>query len=283
MAAMNLESTEKCFGGLQKVFSHKSEELKCSMKFAVYEPPQLEQGPVPVLFWLSGLTCNETNFIQKAGAQGHAARHGIMVVCPDTSPRGCNIEGEDDSWDFGSGAGFYLDATEDKFSKNYRMFSYVTKELPQLIRDNYKVTDKMGVFGHSMGGHGAMVCALKSPGLFSSVSAFAPICHPSQCPWGVKAFSGYLGPNKSSWGAYDSCDLLKTYDGPPLHVLIDQGGDDKFYKEKQLLPEDFVEASIAHRNISVELRMQEGYSHSYFFIHSFVKDHMDHHAKYLCQ
>lgn len=281
---MNLESSEKSFGGVQKVFSHKSEELKCSMKFAVYEPPQLEQGPVPVLFWLSGLTCNEQNFITKAGGQEHAAKHGIMIVCPDTSPRGHpSIEGEDDSWDFGTGAGFYLDATEDKYSKHYRMFSYVTKELPQLIRDNYKVTDKMGVFGHSMGGHGAMVCALKSPGLYASVSAFAPICHPTQCPWGVKAFTGYLGPAKESWEAYDSCSLLKTYDGPPLHVLIDQGGEDNFYKQKQLLPEDFVEASIAHRNISVQLRMQEGYTHSYFFIASFVKDHIDHHAKYLCQ
>jgi len=284
MSGIKIESSEQSFGGVQKIYTHQSSELQCSMKFAVYEPPQVDHGQaVPVLLWLSGLTCNEQNFITKAGAQGYAAQQGIMIVCPDTSPRGCGIEGEDESWDFGTGAGFYVDATEDKWSKNYRMFSYVTKELPCLIRENFKVTDKMGIFGHSMGGHGALISALKCPDTFASVSAFAPICHPSACPWGLKAFTGYLGPQKDAWQQYDATSLVKTYSGPPLHILIDQGKADKFYVEKQLLPEDFAEASTGQRNVSLTLRLQEKYSHSYYFIASFVKDHIDHHAKYLCQ
>jgi len=281
MAPLKLESTEKSFGGLQKVFSHYSEELKCDMKFAVYEPPQMEQAPVPVVYWLSGLTCSEQNFITKAGGQQHAARLGLCVVCPDTSPRGCGIEGEDESWDFGSGAGFYVDATEPKWAANYRMFSYVTKELPALVKEHFNVSAKSGVMGHSMGGHGALVSALKCPGAYQSVSAFAPICHPSNCPWGVKAFTGYLGADQAAWKAYDSCELVKTYNGPPLHVLVDQGSADKFYVEKQLLPEDLVAASAGNRGVTVALRLQEGYSHSYYFIASFVQDHLEHHAKYL--
>jgi len=204
-----------------------------------------------------------------------------MVVCPDTSPRGCGVEGEDESWDFGSGASFYVDATEDKWKINYRMFSYVTKELPKVIASNFKVTDKSSIMGHSMGGHGALVCGLRCPGQYSSVSAFAPICHPSHCPWGVKAFTGYLGPDKATWAAYDSCDLVRSYSGPPLSILVDQGTDDKFYAEKQLLPEDLLKASCDNSSVSVQLRMQDQYSHSYYFIASFLDDHLEHHAKFL--
>ncbi|KAF2344274.1 S-formylglutathione hydrolase, partial [Trinorchestia longiramus] len=190
-SSLKLESNTRCFGGDQKVFSHLSEELKCEMKFAVYEPPQLAAGPVPVLYWLSGLTCTEQNFITKAGAQQHAAKYGLLVVCPDTSPRGCNIEGEDADYDFGTGAGFYVDATEEPWKKNYRMFSYVNDELPKLVAANFNIIPgKTGIMGHSMGGHGALISALKRPGQYQSVSAFAPICHPSACPWGNKAFTG---------------------------------------------------------------------------------------------
>ncbi|CAL4170758.1 unnamed protein product, partial [Meganyctiphanes norvegica] len=223
MATIKQESCNKIFGGHQKVYSHDSKELGCSMKFGVYVPPQMESGPVPVVFWLSGLTCTEQNFVTKAGAQQYAAKHGFLVVAPDTSPRGLNIPGEEDGWDFGTGAGFYVDATNDPWKTNYRMFSYVTKELVSVIEANFKVdTNKMGISGHSMGGHGALVCALKNPGLFKSVSAFAPICNPMNCPWGVKAFGGYLGEDKSSWEDWDTCSLVKKYNGPPIEILVDQ-------------------------------------------------------------
>lgn len=201
--AVQETSSVKCFGGFQKVFKHHSAELKCDMNFAVYVPPQAASEKVPVLYWLSGLTCTEQNFITKAGAQRTAADQGIMIVAPDTSPRSCGIDGEDDSYDFGTGAGFYIDATEEKWKTNYRMFSYVTKELPALIQSNFPVlADKQSVFGHSMGGHGALTCFFKNPGFYKSVSAFAPICNPVKCPWGEKAFSGYLGSNKESWKEY---------------------------------------------------------------------------------
>lgn len=282
MAGIKLESNVKSFGGNQKVFSHMSEELQCEMKFAVYEPPQIASSSVPVVYWLSGLTCNEQNFITKAGAQQHAARLGLLIVCPDTSPRGCNIEGEEDSWDFGTGAGFYVDATEEKWKKNYKMFSYVTDELAKIVTANFNVTvGKSSIMGHSMGGHGALVCALKRPGQYQSVSAFSPICHPSACPWGEKAFKGYLGLNKESWQDYDSCHLVESYSGPPLQVLVDQGSADNFLHQKQLLPDDLVAASRDSRGVSVVLRMQEHYDHSYYFIATFVGDHLEHHAKFL--
>lgn len=223
--AVQETSSVKCFGGFQKVFKHHSAELKCDMNFAVYVPPQAASEKVPVLYWLSGLTCTEQNFITKAGAQRTAADQGIMIVAPDTSPRSCGIDGEDDSYDFGTGAGFYIDATEEKWKTNYRMFSYVTKELPALIQSNFPVlADKQSVFGHSMGGHGALTCFFKNPGFYKSVSAFAPICNPVKCPWGEKAFSGYLGSNKESWKEYDATELVKNYDGPIPDILIDQGG-----------------------------------------------------------
>lgn len=279
---MGLEeiSSAKCFGGSQKVFKHHSSELKCDMKFGVYVPPISAAQKVPVLYWLSGLTCTEQNFITKAGAQRTAAEQGIMIVAPDTSPRSCGIEGEDDSYDFGTGAGFYVDATEENWKTNYRMFSYVTKELPALIASNFPVLpEKQSVFGHSMGGHGALICFLKNPGLYKSVSAFSPICNPVQCPWGQKALAGYLGSDKETWKEYDATELVKNYDGPIPDILIDQGTDDQFYPS-QLLPENFVEACRS-KNVPVTLRMQEGYDHSYYFISSFVEDHVKHHARHL--
>lgn len=281
MASLNEVSKNKIFGGWQKVFSHESKELKCKMNFGIYLPPQAESDKVPVIYWLSGLTCTEQNFVAKAGAQRYAAEHGVVLVAPDTSPRGCDIEGEEESWDFGTGAGFYVDATEDKWKTNYRMYSYVTNELPDLVNANFPVlADKQSITGHSMGGHGALVCYLKNPGKYRSVSAFAPICRPTDCPWGQKAFTGYLGPDKETWKAYDACELVKSYSGPPVDILLDQGKDDNFLGAGQLLP-DVMVAACASAKVPVILRMQEGYDHSYYFIASFIGEHIAHHAKYL--
>ena len=270
-------SSNKCFGGYQKVYKHESKVLKCEMKFGLYLPPQAEKDRVPVLYWLSGLTCTEQNFITKAGSQKYAAEHGLAIVAPDTSPRGCNIEGEDESYDFGTGAGFYVDATEEKWKENYNMYTYVTVELPALVISKFNVDqDKASIFGHSMGGHGALVCALKNPGLYRSVSAFSPICNPSICPWGIKVFKGYLGSDESAWKQYDSTELVKKYSGPPLQILIDQGKADQFLPD-QLFPQNFVAAS-RESGVSVVLRMQEDYDHSYYFISSFMGDHIAHHA-----
>eukprot|EP00052_Salpingoeca_macrocollata_P030869 m.321210 g.321210 ORF g.321210 m.321210 type:complete len:285 (+) comp25115_c0_seq1:29-883(+) len=283
MSAVTEESSAKCFGTDVKIFKHQSEVLKCEMKFAAILPEQISQKKVPVLFFLSGLTCNEQNFITKAGAQRSAAEHGIAIICPDTSPR-VDIEGDSESWDFGKGAGFYVDATEEKWKTHYNMYSYITKELVDVVAQTFNVdVAKLGVFGHSMGGHGALVCALRSPGVFKSVSAFAPICHPCKCPWGDKAFSGYLGPDKETWKAYDATELAKVYDGPQLSVLIDQGKADKFL-ENQLKPQDFVRACAeAGTRVGVVLRSHDGYDHSYYFISTFVADHIKHHAEILSQ
>lgn len=283
MAAIKEVSSNKIFGGYQKVFSHESDECKCTMKFGVFIPPQAENKKVPVLYWLSGLTCTEQNFVIKAGAQRVAADKGVMIVTPDTSPRDVNIEGEEDSWDFGSGAGFYVDATEEKWKTNYRMYSYVTKELPEVIGSNFNVVpNRMSISGHSMGGHGALICALKNPGLYQSVSAFAPISNPIKAPWGIKAFRGYLGENHLTWQAYDATELVKKYNGPPLNLLVDQGKADNFYTDGQLLPENLVTACTAH-NVPIVFRLHEGYDHSYFFISTFIEDHVNHHALFLCQ
>ena len=280
MAALKEISSVKCFGGAQKVFEHKSSVLKCRMKFALYLPPQVEEGThVPVLYWLSGLTCTEQNFITKGGAQRFLSTLGIALVAPDTSPRGCEIDGEEDSWDFGTGAGFYVDATEEKWKQNYRMYSYVTFELPKIIRSNFSVIpDKQSIFGHSMGGHGALICALKNPGMYRSVTAFAPICNPVNCPWGEKAFSGYLGADRDTWKQWDATELVKTYKGPPFsYVLIDQGKSDSFLNNGQLLPENFVQ-NAQEGGVPVVMRMQEGYDHSYYFVKTFIEDHIRHHA-----
>lgn len=282
MASLKEVSSSKYFGGMQKVFEHSSEVLKCNMNFSIYLPSKSNTTKVPVLYWLSGLTCTEQNFTFKSGFQKYAEENGLVVVVPDTSPRGCNIEGEDDDWDFGTGAGFYLNATEQKWKKNYNMYSYVTRELPSLINANFPVLmDKQGITGHSMGGHGALICALKNPGKYKSVSAFAPISNPINCPWGQKAFSGYLGPDKESWKEWDACELVKVYEGPPFpSILIDQGKDDKFLIQKQLLPENFVEA-CREPGVQVVLRMHEGYDHGFGFVTTFLESHFKHHAKCL--
>eukprot|EP00743_Colponemidia_sp_Colp-15_P001352 GILK01001482.1.p1 GENE.GILK01001482.1~~GILK01001482.1.p1 ORF type:complete len:305 (-),score=43.42 GILK01001482.1:268-1140(-) len=274
-------SSAKCFGGYVNRYQHFSTSTQTTMKFHVFIPAQAAEQNVPVLYWLSGLTCTDENFIQKAGAQRQAAERGIMLVVPDTSPRGANIEGESESWDFGVGAGFYVNATEPKWSKNYRMFDYITVELPEIIKTNFAVLPgKQSIFGHSMGGHGALVCAMKNPGMYKSVSAFAPISNPVSCPWGVKAFTGYLGSDQEAWKAYDATHLIKQYQGPPLNILIDQGTEDNFLKQNQLLPENFQKAADEARHLST-VRFQEGYDHSYWFIQSFIGDHIDHHAQYL--
>lgn len=270
-----------CFGGTVAYYKHPSTDCGCDMSFAVFVPPQAEAGQLPVLYYLSGLTCTEENFTAKAGAQRYAAEHGLMLVAPDTSPRGVNIPGEDSDWDFGTGAGFYVDATEGPWSRHYRMYSYVTQELPALIAEMFAVrADRQGIFGHSMGGHGALVCGLRHPELFKSVSAFAPITAPMSCPWGKKAFSNYLGSNQNAWRAYDASELVHNHVQRDRLILIDQGMADEFLDE-QLKPQVF-EAACKAAGQPLTLRMQPGYDHSYFFIATFMGDHIRHHAKVLC-
>ncbi len=260
------------------------------MNFAVYVPPQAEDGPVPVLYYLSGLTCTEKNFIEKAGAQRYAAEYGLMLVAPDTSPRGVNLPGEEDSWDFGSGAGFYVNATEQPWAKHYQMYDYVVDELPALVQKEFGVKgdyhagrfhQRAGIFGHSMGGHGALVCGLKNTDKYASISAFAPIAAPSQCPWGQKAFAGYLGTDKQQWNAYDATELVEAGNHIGSSILIDQGEADSFLQQNQLLPELF-ETACKKNGQPLALRMQPGYDHSYYFIASFMGDHIRHHASALC-
>jgi S-formylglutathione hydrolase len=273
-------SRSRSFGGVQGVYSHESTETACTMRFGVYLPPQAETMRVPMLYWLSGLTCTEENFIVKAGAQRMAALLGIALVVPDTSPRGLNIPGEGASYDFGLGAGFYVDATEEPWSHGYRMYSYVVKELAEIVASNFPVDpSRAGIFGHSMGGHGALTIALKNPGLYRSASAFAPICSPMRCPWGDKALGGYLGADRARWREYDATALIEDrgWDGPPL--LVDQGTADQFL-EVQLQPE-LLRSACRERNVPLELRMRDGYDHSYFFISSFIEEHMRFHARHL--
>jgi len=262
-------------------FTHNSTALNCEMTFSVYLPPAASERKVSVLYFLSGLTCNDQNFITKAGAQRAAAAHNVALICPDTSPRGIQIEGQDKDWDFGLGAGFYVNATESKWSHHYRMYSYITEELPRLVNEHLPVDgSKAGVFGHSMGGHGALIVALKNPGLFKSVSAFAPISNPINCPWGKKAFSGYLGADTESWKEYDATELVRKYSGPKLEILVDQGSEDNFYKDKQLLPEHFL-AACEGTQVTPKFRLLEGYDHSYNFIATVIDDHIAHHAALL--
>lgn len=280
--AISTITQNKCFGGVQGVYSHVSPETGCTMRFGVFMPPQANGGstPVPVLYWLSGLTCTEENFIVKAGAQRIAAELGMAIVTPDTSPRGLGLPGEADSYDFGSGAGFYVDATQAPWSQNYRMYSYVAQELPWLIAATFPVDpSRAGIFGHSMGGHGALTVALKNPKAYKSVSAFAPISSPIRCPWGEKALSGYLGPDRDAWREYDATALLEErgWKGPPL--LVDQGTKDQFL-ETQLKPELLREA-CERAGVALDLRLREGYDHSYFFIASFIEDHLRFHARNL--
>ena len=273
---MEIISTSRSFGGELQRVRHTSKACHCDMVFGIYLPPQALTEMVPVLYWLSGLTCTDENFMQKAGAQRLAAELGMAIVCPDTSPRGTNFPGEHDSWDFGSGAGFYVNATEAPWNRNYHMFDYVTRELPDLIEDSFPVNQKRGISGHSMGGHGALVSYLRNPGRYLSVSAFAPICHPSECAWGQKAFSAYLGEDRNDWMAYDAAFLIGDAK-EKLPMLIDQGTEDSFLSD-QLKPGSLEQACIAS-HYPLELRMQEGYDHSYYFIATFIADHLRHHAR----
>ena len=281
MTSDNLEllSATKSFGGWLKRYRHRSQVLNCEMIFAIYLPPAAEEQAVPLLWWLSGLTCTDENFMQKSGAQRMAAKLGMAIVCPDTSPRGSELPGEHDSYDFGSGAGFYVNATQSPWSQHYHMYDYVTRELPALVSQHFPLNGRESISGHSMGGHGALICALKNPGRYRSVSAFAPISHPSHCAWGEKAFTGYLGDDRESWQAWDSCELIRRH-GCDLPLFVDQGDADNFYSDGQLRPED-LQAACDDANVELNLRMQPGYDHSYFFIASFIEEHLQYHFEKL--
>eukprot|EP00842_Homolaphlyctis_polyrhiza_P002431 jgi/Hompol1/3189/HPOL_006394-RA len=284
MAAFSVVSSSRCFGGEVLKYKHTSALLGCDMHFSVFVPPRpAPADKAPVLFFLAGLTCNEDNFITKAGALRTASRLGLALVCPDTSPRGLAIPGDSESWDFGVGAGFYVDATQPKWAR-YQMHSYITRELPALLGTAVPSLDmtRCAISGHSMGGHGALTIAMRNPGMFKSASAFAPISNPINCPWGIKAFTGYLGADDAAaWKQYDATELAKSYSGPQLDILVDQGSVDKFLVERQLLPENLVDSASGNSSISLSLRMQEGYDHSYWFISSFIDDHLEFHAKHL--
>ncbi|SDU16411.1 S-formylglutathione hydrolase [Halopseudomonas salegens] len=275
--SLELVSANKCFGGWLKRYRHPSAVLNCDMVFAVYLPPQADQGkPLPALYWLSGLTCTDENVMQKSGIQRLAAELGMVVVAPDTSPRGDKVPDDaDGAYDFGLGAGFYVNATQQPWARHYRMYDYVVDELPALIEAHFPVSDQRSISGHSMGGHGALVCALKNPGRYQSVSAFAPISSPLHCPWGHKALGNYLGPDRQAWKDWDACELIARAE-ERLPLLVDQGEDDNFLVE-QLKPE-LLEAAANQHNHPLTLRRQPGYDHSYYFIASFLPEHMQHHA-----
>lgn len=273
-------SSQKVFGGQHVRYEHQSAVLNCSMQFAVYLPPQVELGkPLPVLYWLSGLTCTDENFMQKAGALKVAAELGLIIVAPDTSPRGADVPDDPEgAWDFGLGAGFYVNATQAPWAEHYQMYDYVTAELPALIEKSLPVSDKRSISGHSMGGHGALIAALREPERYQSVSAFAPICQPTQCPWGEKALSNYLGSQRETWMEWDASALMAqaTQHRP---MLIDQGDADNFLAE-QLKPAALEDAA-ARAQYPLTLRLQPGYDHSYYFIASFIDEHLRFHAQAL--
>lgn len=273
-ATLELLSSQRAFGGWHKRYRHQSTSTGTAMTFAIYLPPQTAQGDkVPVLYWLSGLTCNDENFATKAGAQRVAAELGLALVMPDTSPRGEGVA-DADRYDLGQGAGFYVNATQAPWSTHYRMYDYVVDELPALVEASFPVSDKRAISGHSMGGHGALMVALRNPGRYASVSAFSPIVNPASVPWGQLAFSSYLGEDRAAWAAYDSCQLLA--DAQPLPTLVDQGEQDSF-KPEQLQPEA-LQLAASKRDWPLTLRLQPGYDHSYYFVASFIEDHLRFHA-----
>lgn len=279
---MNLLSEHGCFGGVQGFHAHDSVVVGLPMRFSLFLPPQARAGRVPLLVYLAGLTCTEETFPMKAGAQRLASELGLALLAPDTSPRGARLPGEADSWDFGVGAGFWLDATREPWSRHWRMASWLLDELLPLVTRGFDLDgDRVGIFGHSMGGHGALTLALRHPGRFRSVSAFAPIAAPMRCPWGVKAFSGYLGEDRGQWRAHDASELMRAQAAPPFPdgILVDQGLADKFLAE-QLHPEAF-EAACEAVGQPLTLRRHAGYDHGYYFIASFVDDHLRHHARAL--
>jgi S-formylglutathione hydrolase len=270
-------SMNKSFGGWHKQYSHQSKTLNCTMRFAIYLPPQASNGEkVPVLYWLSGLTCTDENFMQKAGALRMAAELGIAIVAPDTSPRGEEVA-NDDGYDLGQGAGFYVNATQAPWNRHFQMYDYVVNELPQIVEATFPVSDKRAISGHSMGGHGALTIAMLNPERYSSMSAFSPICNPVNAPWGKKAFTAYLGKDKATWHKHDASDLMRratTF----VPAKVDQGGADDFLKE-QLTPET-LEAAAKVNGYPLELAIHEGYDHSYYFISSFIEEHLRFHAEY---
>ncbi|XKG73300.1 S-formylglutathione hydrolase [Pseudidiomarina marina] len=276
---MSKVSETKAFGGRQVRYEHQSKTLNCTMQFSVFLPPQAEQHAVPALYWLSGLTCTDENFSSKAGAQRVAAELGIALIMPDTSPRGDGVPDDpEQAYDFGLGAGFYVNATQQPWAKHYHMYDYIVIELPELLEQNLPLSQKRSISGHSMGGHGALVMALRHREMYASVSAFAPICHPTECPWGHKAFSGYLGDDRAAWLNYDATELLlKLRQAPPM--LVSQGEADNFLVE-QLRPDDFA-AAIAETGIDATFERHQGYDHSYYFIATFIEQHLRFHAQYL--
>lgn len=277
---MEQTSENRCFGGRQLRFMHQSAALDCNMNFSVFLPPAAQQGPVPVLYWLSGLTCTDENFVTKAGAQRYAAAHGVAIVAPDTSPRGEGVPDDPEgAYDFGLGAGFYVNAVQAPWSSHYQMYDYVVAELPALIAARLPIdSSRAGIFGHSMGGHGALSIALKNPGAYRSASAFSPICSPRNCPWGEKALGNYIGDDKEAWKQYDTTELVRTAQRQ-LPILVDQGEADDFLQE-QLKTPLLLEAS-ADANYPMQVRMQPGYDHSYFFIASFIGEHIEFHMQHL--
>ena len=273
---MKLIESVKEFSGFLNRYEHESEACNCTMTFSVFLPKEAEGAIVPTLYWLSGLTCTDDNVRTKAGMQRYAAEHGIALVFPDTSPRGEGVADVAERYDLGQGAGFYVNATEGEWVKHYQMYDYAVNELPNLLEDNLPLKSGVrSISGHSMGGHGALICALKNPDKYQSVSAFAPICNPIECGWGQGCFGAYLGDNKNDWQQFDATELVKTGNKMP-HILIDQGLADEFYDE--LLSENF-EKACADSSQALELRMQEGYDHSYHFISTFIGEHVAYHAK----
>ena len=276
---MEMLEEHRCFEGWQQRWRHDSSTLNCPMTFSIFLPPPRDHTPPPVLYWLSGLTCNEENFTTKAGAQRVAAELGIVLVMPDTSPRGEQVA-NDDGYDLGQGAGFYLNATQPPWATHYQMYDYLRDELPALIQSQFNVSDRCAISGHSMGGHGALIMALKNPGKYTSVSAFAPIVNPCSVPWGIKAFSTYLGEDKNAWLEWDSCALMYASNAQDaIPTLIDQGDNDQFLAD-QLQPAVLAEAA-RQKAWPMTLRIQPGYDHSYYFIASFIEDHLRFHAQYL--
>lgn len=279
MSIQRIESIKE-FGGYLNRYTHQSTACHCEMTFSVYLPPQAEKGNVPALYWLSGLTCTDDNVRTKAGAQRYAAEHGIALIFPDTSPRGDAVADEPDRYDLGKGAGFYVNATEAPWAEHYQMYDYITQELPTLLEADLPLLPGVkSISGHSMGGHGALICALKNPNIYRSVSAFSPICNPVNCGWGKGCFTAYLGDDVKTWEAYDATALVLSGAKLP-DILIEQGLADEFYDEKQLLPENF-QAACDSAGQPVTIRMQEGYDHSYHFIASFIGEHIAYHAKAL--
>ncbi len=282
MSELTLNAQHRSFGGSINYYQHFSQVCNAPMRFSLFLPPQAATSPVPILYFLSGLTCTEENFTIKSGVQRDAAELGLAIVAPDTSPRHTGIIGEDTDYDLGTGAGFYVDATQSPWKNHYQMYSYVVQELPRFLERQFPIIpEKRGIFGHSMGGHGALICALRNPDYYLSVSAFAPIAALKQCAWGKKALSEYLGDDETLWNEYDATELVKQKTWLNKPILIDQGTKDNFLIQQQLLPDRFTEACESVGQ-SLNLRYQEGYDHSYFFIASFMRDHLEYHAQFLC-